>query len=92
MNAQELPPDNFRSVTLTKNGTLSYEKRTVSRDELLAQLRELKSTAPKAILLVRADGSRSYSDVIDLMKDIKNSGFTNISLVTQAEGRATPTK
>lgn len=92
MNAQVLPPENFKSVTLTKDGSLDYEKRTVSREELMTYLRDLKNTAPKTILLVRADGSRSYNDVVALMKDIKNSGFTNISLVTQAEGKATPTK
>ncbi len=87
MNAQVLPPENFKSVTLTKDGALDYERKLVSREELLAHLRDLKSSAPKTILLVRADGSRSYNDVIALMKDIKNSGFTNISLVTQAENR-----
>ncbi len=87
MNAQVLPQDNFKSVTLNKDGALDYDKRIVSREELMVHLRDLKNTSPKTILLVRADGSRSYNDVIALMKDIKNSGFTNISLVTQAENR-----
>ncbi len=85
MNAEQLPPENFRSVTLKKNGDIDYERRIVSREELMLELRQLKSESPKTILLLRADGTRPYNDVIDLMRDIKNSGFTNISLVTQAE-------
>jgi len=85
MNASQLPEDNFRSVTLKSSGVLDYEKRSVSRDELMHLLRQLKSDSPKTVVLLRADGSCSYEDVIALMRDIKNSGFTNISLVTQGE-------
>ncbi len=92
MNSEKLPEENFKSVTLTESGALDYEKQIVSREELMSRLRELKVSAPKTILLVRADGARSYRDVVELMRDIKNSGFTNISLVTQAEGRASSNK
>ena len=85
MNANPLPPENFKSVTLTAAGGIDYDKHTVSRDELMARLRDLKAASPKTVLLLRCDGTRPYSDVIDLMRDIRNSGFTNISLVTQAE-------
>jgi biopolymer transport protein ExbD len=37
------------------------------------------------VLLLRADGDISYRKVIELMKEIKNSGFSNISLITVAE-------
>lgn len=85
MNASKLPEESFRSVTLKADGRLDYEKSAMTRDQLLAVLKQLKAESPKTVLLVRADGSCSYDDVIALMRDIKNSGFTNISLVTQAE-------
>ncbi len=85
MNASKLPEENFCSVTLKADGKLDYEKTTVTRARLMENLKKLKASSPKTVLLVRADGSCSYNDVIELMKDIKNSGFTNISLVTQAE-------
>ena len=85
MNAETLPPENFKSVTLLKDGSLDYDRKPISREALIAQLREVKAASPKTILLLRADGTRPYNDVIELMRDIKNSGFTNISLVTQGE-------
>lgn len=79
-------PEDYKTVAIDKEGRLIYEKRVMTKDELLDELRKLKSNSPKTTLLLRADGSRAYNDVIALMKTIKNSGYKNISLVTQAEG------
>ena len=46
-----------------------------------------KENAPKTQLLLRADGSRTYNDVIELMALIRHAGFDDVSLVTQAEGK-----
>ena len=85
MRSNPLPED-YNTVAIDKEGRLIYEKRVMTRDELLDELRKLKSNSPKTTLLLRADGGRSYNEVIALMKTIKNSGYKNISLVTQAEG------
>ncbi len=85
MNASKLPEESFCSVTLKADGGLDYEKSSVTRAELMTRLKTLKESSPKTVLLVRADGKCSYDEVIALMRDIKNSGFTNISLVTQGE-------
>ena len=85
MNAKPLPEQQFRSVTIAADGSLAYQKETVSRDALLERLRELKAAEPETVVLLRCDGGRAYGEVIELMRDIKNSGFTKISLVTQAE-------
>jgi biopolymer transport protein ExbD len=85
MNAEKLPEDNTKTVNMDKGGQLIFDNRPVSEEELLNQLQLLQQSSPKTVLLVRADGSRPYSDIIKLMKTIKNSGFVNISLVTSAE-------
>jgi biopolymer transport protein ExbD len=85
MNAEKLPEDNTKTVNMDKSGQLILDNRPVSEEELLNQLQLLQQSSPKTVLLVRADGSRPYSDIIKLMKTIKNSGFINISLVTSAE-------
>ena len=85
MNSSELPQDNFESVTLTKAGTIMLGKEVVTREELIAKLTELKNSGRKIDLLLRADGERSYKDVIELMAEIRRSGFKDVTLVTQAE-------
>ena len=87
MNSDKLPEDNFKSVTLTKNGTIEFDKEVVTREELTAYLTRHTETAPKTQLLLRADGSRTYNDVIELMALIRHAGFDDVSLVTQAEGK-----
>ena len=85
MKAKPLPENKFRSVTIASDGSLSYQKESVTREALIERLRELKNAEPDTVVLLRCDGSRAYGEVIGLMRDIKNSGFTKISLVTQAE-------
>ena len=85
MNSNELPQDNFKSVTLTKAGTIMIDKDPVTHDQLISRLRELKQSGAKVDLLLRADGERSYKDVIELMAEIRRCGFDDVTLVTQAE-------
>ena len=85
MNSSELPQDNFESVTLTGKGTILLGKEAVTRDELVSRLKELKASGRKVDLLLRADGERSYKEVIELMAEIRRSGFGDVTLVTQAE-------
>ena len=81
MNSDKLPEDSFKSVTIM------LDKDTVTREELPALLARLKESEPKTQLLLRADGSRTYNDVIELMALIRRAGFQDVSLVTQAEGK-----
>ena len=87
MNSDPLPENNFASITLTNAGTIMLEKDVVSQDDLIARLKLKKQDNPKLQLLLRADGSRSYKDVIDLMAAIRNGGFSDVTLVTQAESK-----
>ena len=87
MNAEKLPDDNFKSVTLTSKGTIMFGDSVVTQEELIEHLRQLKVAEPKTSLLLRADGSRTYKDVIELMAAIRRSGFEDVTLVTAQEGR-----
>ncbi len=85
LNAAALPEQEFCNLSLKADGSLEYQKQSITREELIPLLQGLKSSSPDTVLLLRGDGGCTYDMVITLMKDIKNSGFTNISLVTQGE-------
>ena len=87
MNSDELPLDNIKSVSITEAGTIMFGNQAVTREELVEKLKVLKSTDPKMNLLLRADGSRTYNDVISLMALIRSAGFADVTLVTQAEDK-----
>ena len=87
MNADKLPTEKtMRSLTITKNGTLTYEKQPITEAELLRTLQNLQRTEPNAVLLLRADGEREYKEVINIMRIIRDSGFKNVQLVTLSDG------
>lgn len=85
MNSEKLPEDNFISVTLTKDGTYVVDRDAVSKKDLIKKLEQLSMKNPRPQLLIRGDGSRSYNDVIELLALVRNCGFADATLVTQAE-------
>ena len=88
MNAEELKADKVtKNLTITKEGLLTYENTRVTPQELLNALRTLQQSSPDAQLLLRADGSRSYNEVIQVMRTIRESGFRNVQLVTLSDGK-----
>ena len=88
MNADQLPTEKtMRNLTLTVDGKLMYEKQPISEAELLLTLKNLQRTDPNSVLLLCADGSRKYKEVINVMKIIRDSGFKNVQLVTLSDGK-----
>ncbi|MDD3154986.1 MAG: biopolymer transporter ExbD [Victivallaceae bacterium] len=85
LNAGKLPEENFKTVTLTSKREYKYNDRTMTAGELQETLQLLMKNAPKTTVLVMADGKVNYSEVMTLLKLIKDSGFENASLVTNAE-------
>ena len=85
MDSDELPTENFVSVTLTRDGTLALDKDVVSREQLAEKLKGMATRTPKPKLLVRGDGERSYKSVIELLALVRSCGFADATLVTQAE-------
>lgn len=88
MNADKIDAEKItRNLTITRDGILTYEKKPVTPAELRTTLKTLQASNPDAVLLLRADGSRSYSEVIEVMKTIRESGFKNVQLVTLSDGK-----
>ncbi len=85
MNAERLPEDSFKVINLDKNGKIEFNKRPYRLEDLSAELVRQKNLDGKLSLLIRADGSRQYKEVMELMKTAKDAGIKEISLVTQAE-------
>ena len=79
-NSKESKQDDFERITLTKTGKILLGKEEVPRDKLIAKLRERnKNPGRKIDLLLRADGGRSYKEVIELMAEIRRSGSKTFS-------------
>lgn len=86
LNADPLPEEDSRIVNLNRDGQIIFEKQQLLPNGLTLQLQALRRANSKLTIMVRADGSRPYKEVMTLMKAVRESGISNISLVTQAEG------
>ena len=88
MNASEMKPDEYsRFINVKKNGDIEFEKKIMNPARLIARLRELKASPDggRIKVFLRADKELLYGSVIQVMKDVKNAGFTDISLITEVD-------
>ena len=88
MNASEMKPDEYsRVINVKKNGDIEFEKKIMNPARLIARLRELKASPDggRIKVFLRAEKDLLYGSVIQVMKDVKNAGFTDISLITEVD-------
>lgn len=88
MDAVEIKPNDFMKVIhVQKTKVIQFEKKSLTMDQLLRRLAELKKSpqGPKLKIFLRADRELRYGDVIDILKTVKKAGHADISLVTESE-------
>ncbi len=84
-DAREIEPKKHKVITLTRSGQYIMSETTYDRAGLRSTLEGLYAINPKTELYVRADETRQYGEVMDLMRLVRDAGFDQVSLVTQAE-------
>lgn len=84
-NADPLPDEKSKVINLQKDGQITFDKKKITLPELKEQLIMLFARDKKLTVLVRADGSRKYEEVMNIMKTVREAGIKTVSLVTQAE-------
>jgi len=85
LNATPLPEENSIYVNLNNNGQIVLSKEILEPKALTLRLESLLKSKGKSTVLLRADGSRPYSEVMNTIKAVKAAGVKEISLVTQSE-------
>ena len=85
MNADKIPEDNTKVISLSKKGIIVFNKENVSPKALTEKLDMMRKLNPKLTVLIRADGSRQYNEVMEIMKAVRGAGILTVSLVTEQE-------
>jgi len=70
-------------VTLDKAGDLYIREERVPAGELVTTLKALREQEGDTVVYVRADKSRAYGDVMALLGRVGESGYGEISLLSQ---------
>jgi biopolymer transport protein TolR len=85
LNAIPLSEESSIYINLNNSGQIVLSKQVLQPNELTLKLEALLKSKPEITVLLRADGSRPYSEVMNTIKAIKAAGIKDISLVTQGE-------
>lgn len=85
MNAEQLPEDNTKTVTLRADGVFVIDKLEMNANEARATLERLYIQNPDLNIMVRGDGECTYASIIDVVKMARHAGFTKANLITTAE-------
>jgi biopolymer transport protein ExbD len=72
-------------IALSDDGNVIVNETRVPLHELTDFLVRLRQVNGPQEVMIRADGSRAYSEVIALMRAAKQAGMSSVSLMTQAE-------
>jgi len=70
-------------ISLDDRGYIYLNKDQISMDELVSRLSGMQQEGK--IFAVRADGNRTWKEVIALMRAAKEAGISNVDLVTKNE-------
>ena len=72
-------------VNLDSKNQVFFQDRLVSEKTLGEKISEAVAKKSDITIFLRADGTCSYNDVMQIMKVIKSAGAKNISLITLKE-------
>ena len=86
MNSAPMPDaKDSQIIVVDKNGNYFIGKNLLKEAELIETINNLKISRPDLKLLIKGDEATEFGKVIELMKIIKNSGFEDVSFITQEE-------
>lgn len=88
--ASALPGDEEEplTVTLTAAGGIEIQTTPVAPEEFIGKLRAIAAERTSDRVFLRADGSLSYEQVMQIMGALNAGGFSNVGLVTDTGGPA----
>ena len=72
-------------IHFDKEGVVTIDDNVVALHELTNYLNSLQQSRGKLSVMVRADGSRPYAEVIEILRAARHAIVESASLITQAE-------
>lgn len=83
-NARPLTGDDQPlTVTVKADGTIWLQETQVQLDELAPRLQAITSAKPDTRIFVRGDAAISYGQMMQVIGNLNQAGFSHVGLVTQ---------
>ena len=69
------------TITVKRNGELFWEKKQISKNELLQKIQELKKDD---FININCDKDARFENFVYILDNLKSNGLENISIITKA--------
>jgi biopolymer transport protein ExbD len=77
-------------VTLTRDGGIALDRRTIPASALEASLADLKAADPEPRLLINGDTDSSFGNAVLVLDTARRLGIRRIAIQTKAQGASAP--
>ncbi|MBN1670117.1 MAG: biopolymer transporter ExbD [Kiritimatiellae bacterium] len=84
--AEEMDPLRSRTITVDRRGRVYLDDVPVTTERLAGEMKVLGKSDPGATVLVRADASIPYGDLMKILQILHRAGLSRVALVTQSGG------
>ena len=74
-------------VTVTQDATVYIQETEIELEELTSKLLAIAGEGYEERIFLQGDTNAAYGEVLSVMTQMKNAGFTNIALVTDPKAR-----
>lgn len=74
-------------VTVDRNGTYYLDDRRIAPEELRRKVAAILRLRPQTPVLIRADRSANYGEVVKAMTLLQSAGAPSVGLLTEPPGR-----
>jgi len=72
-------------ITITKDGTLYFNKQPLRLDELPARLRQLKTEQADPKVFINGDDKAFFGAAVSVLDELRQDGITKVAIDTQAK-------
>jgi biopolymer transport protein ExbD len=80
---QKDPPRKANYVTVDNSGAIFLNKLSVTTDELLAQLIQLRTDDPDLSVIVRGDSKTKYRKIVAVLDALQQANVVKVDLATE---------
>ncbi len=89
LDSEKSTEDVIRPIVIQfdKRGVITIDGNIVALHDLTNYLNTIRQSQEKLTVMIRADGTRPYSEVIDILRAARHANVDSASLITQAEDR-----
>lgn len=74
-------------ITIKQDGEIALQNRVIEAEMLIPRLEAIARSKPDTKVFVRGDKSVAYGEVVGIMAQVQQAGFTKVALITKLPGQ-----